>query len=159
MPEEKMEKPVIEDFEVETLYEDRPHERHAFTFKVDGDEFKGHYHEGEIIWLHPHPKQMVGESKVAKIEAAIQSLMSKYGITSGIEDFELMPAFEDRLHERQAFTMQVDGEEFKGFVHEGEIQWFHPQPMQKLSEDHVEKIESEIHEIIAEHTQSNIEED
>ncbi|WNS74966.1 hypothetical protein RRV45_19110 [Bacillus sp. DTU_2020_1000418_1_SI_GHA_SEK_038] len=154
MPEEKKGKPVIEDFEVEKLFEDRPHERHAFSFKVQGDEYKGHYHEDEIIWLHPHPKQMIGESKVDTIEATIQSLMRQYGISSGIEDLELMPAFEDRIHERQAFTLQVQGEEFKGFVHKGEIQWFHPQPQQKLEEEHIEAIESEIHEKIAEQTKS-----
>ncbi|MEH7342291.1 hypothetical protein V7122_00145 [Bacillus sp. JJ1532] len=149
MPDEK---PVIENFEVEKLYEDRPHERHAFTFKVQGDEYKGHYHEDEIIWLHPHPKQMIGESKIDTIETTIHSLMRQHGISSGIEDLELMPAFEDRMHERQAFTLQVHGEEFKGFVHQGEIQWFHPQPMHKLGDDHIEAIESEIHEKVAEQT-------
>ncbi|WP_066290935.1 DUF5342 family protein [Bacillus sp. FJAT-29937] len=154
MPEDKKEKPVIEDFEVEKLYEDRPHERHAFTFKVQGGEYKGHYHEGEIQWLHPHPKQMIGEDKVDTIETKIHSLLRQNGVSGGVEELELMPAFEDRIHERQAFTLQVHGAAFKGFVHEGEIQWFHPHPHHKLEEEHVEAIESEIHEKVAKQTKS-----
>ena len=64
MPEDKNAKPELEDFEVETVFENRVHERHAFTFKVQGEEFKGHFHEDEIHWLHPHPKQMIGEKKL-----------------------------------------------------------------------------------------------
>ncbi|MBS4199215.1 hypothetical protein KHA93_06045 [Bacillus sp. FJAT-49732] len=47
--------------------------------------------------------------------------------------------------------MQVFGEEFKGFVHEGEIQWFHPYPKQKLEDGHVFAIESEVHKMVEEH--------
>ncbi|MBA9027480.1 hypothetical protein [Peribacillus huizhouensis] len=139
----------IQDFEVETVFENRVHQRHAFSFKIHGDEFKGHFHNDDIQWLHPHPKQMIGEEKLEIIENKIYELMSQYGISSGIKDFEIIQAFEDRLHERQQFTLQVQGEEYKGFVHEGEIQWFHPQPMQKLEDDHVQAIELEIHEKVA----------
>lgn len=150
MPENKNAKPELENFEVETVFENRVHERHAFTFKVQGDEFKGHFHEGEIHWLHPHPKQMIGEDKIEIIERTIHSLMRQYGVSKEIKDLEIKPAFEDRIHERQQFSFQVQGEEFKGFVHEGEIQWFHPQPKHKLEDDLVQAIESEIHEKVAE---------
>ncbi|AXN38861.1 hypothetical protein [Peribacillus butanolivorans] len=159
MPEDKNAKPELEDFEVEKVFENRVHERHAFTFKVQGEEFKGHFHEDEIHWLHPHPKQMIGGSKVDIIETTIHSLMRHYGISKEIKDLELKPAFEDRVHERRQFSLQVQGEEFKGFVHEGEIQWFHPQPKQKLEEDLVEAIESEIHEKVAEHENNSKEND
>ncbi|MFE6168127.1 hypothetical protein ACFVP8_09630 [Viridibacillus arvi] len=150
MPENKNTKPELENFEVKTVFEDRVHERHAFTFKVQGDEFKGHFHEDEIHWLHPHPKQMIGENKIEIIEGTIISLMSQYGVYKEIKDLEIKPAFEDRIHERQQFSLQVQGEEFKGFVHEGEIQWFHPQPKHKLEDDLVQAIESEIHGKVAE---------
>ncbi|MFD4816286.1 hypothetical protein [Peribacillus butanolivorans] len=159
MPEDKNAKPELEDFEVEKVFENRVHERHAFTFKVQGEEFKGHFHEDEIHWLHPHPKQTIGESKVDIIENTIHSLMRHYGISKEIKDLEIKPAFEDRVHERRQFSLQVQGEEFKGFVHEGEIQWFHPQPKQKLEEDLVEAIESEIHEKVAEHENNSKEND
>lgn len=148
-------KPKLEDFEVETVFEDRVHERLAFTFKIEGNEFKGHFHEDEIFWLHPHPKQIIDESKVAAIEATIQSSMRQHGISKEIKELELKPAFEDRIHERHQFSLQVQGDEFKGFIHEGEIQWFHPHPQQKHEDEIVQAMESEIHEKVAEHEQNS----
>ncbi|MGE7022472.1 hypothetical protein [Solibacillus cecembensis] len=155
MPDNKNAKPKLEDFEVETVFENRVHERLAFTFKIDGDEFKGHFHEDEILWLHPHPRQLIGESKVDSIEATIQSTMILHGISKEIKDLEIKPAFEDRIHERHHFSLQVQGESYNGFVHEGEIQWFHPQPQQKLEDELVQAIESEIHEKVAEQEQDS----
>lgn len=130
------------------MFEGRIHERYEFTFKVESVEFKGYFHEDKIQWLHPHPNQIIDESKVETIESTIYALMEKYGISSGIKDLKIEKAFEGRMHERQQFTFQVQGEEYKGFVHEGDIQWFHPQPQQNLEDDHVESIESEILEKI-----------
>ncbi|WP_019636417.1 hypothetical protein [Paenibacillus fonticola] len=144
MTEDNHIEPELEDFEVETLFENRMHERLAFTFKVEGEEFKGHFHNEEIMWLNPHPKQKIGESKVDKIESTIYSLMRHYGISKEIQDLEIKPVFEDTNHKRQQFSLQVQGEEYKGFVHKGEIQWFHPQPQQKLEDGLVQVLESEI---------------
>lgn len=144
MTEDNHIEPELEDFEVETLFENRMHERLAFTFKVEGEEFKGHFHNEEIMWLNPHPKQKIGESKVDKIESTIYSLMRHYGISKEIQDLEIKPVFEDTNHKRQQFSLQVQGEEYKGFVHKGEIQWFHPQPHQKLEDGLVQVLESEI---------------
>ena len=151
MPEENNNEPVMENFEIEPVFENRVHERYAFTFKIEGDEFKGHFHEDDIQWLHPHPKQMIGEEKVDAIESTIYELMRQYGISSGAKELEVKPAFEDSVHERYQFTLQVEGEEYKGFVHESQIQWFHPQLGQKLEEEHIQAIETEIHEKIAAH--------
>lgn len=155
MPENKNSKPKLEDFEVETVFENRVHERLAFTFKIQGDEFKGHFHDDEILWLHPHPKQMIGEYKVKKIETTIYSLMRHYGISKEIQDLIIKPVFEDTAHERQQFSLQVQGEQYKGFIHEGDIQWFHPQPQQMLEDDLVQVLESEIHEKVAQQERNN----
>ena len=64
-------------------------------------------------------------------------------------------AFQDRLHERPQVTFKVMGEEFKGFVHEGEIRWFLPHPKQRLKDEHVEAIEREIHEKAAEQSKDH----
>ncbi|WP_059172280.1 hypothetical protein [Bacillus sp. FJAT-27445] len=151
MPEEKNEHPDIEDFEVNTAFEDRVHERFSFTFKVNNNEYKGFFHENEIQWHHPHPKQLLGDEKMEAMESKIHLLMRKYGISSdsGIEELEIKPAFEDRVHERHQFTLKVDGEEYKAFMTEGEIQWFHPHPKQKLEDEHVQAIELEIHKEVA----------
>ncbi|OCA85035.1 hypothetical protein [Pseudobacillus wudalianchiensis] len=151
MTAENKDEPVLEDFEVETVFPNRVHERYSFTFKIEEDEFKGYFHEDTIQWMHPHPQQIVSKEEMAAIESTIYELMRQHGISSRVEDLEIKPAFEDEVHERHQFTLQVQGEEFKGFVHEGEIQWFHPQPQQKLEDKHVEAIENEIHEKIADH--------
>lgn len=149
MPENNHADHELEEFDVEPLFEDRIHQRHAFTFKVQGNKFKGHYHEDQLQWLHPHPKQKIDDRKLAFIEATIHALMGKLGVTSGVQDFQIKQAFEDRLHECQEVTLQIHGKEYKGLVQEGEIQWFHPQPKQNLDDQRVEVIESEIHEKIA----------
>ena len=92
---------------------------------------------------------------MAAIEATIQSSMRHHGISKEIKELELKPAFEDRIHERHQFSLQVQGDEFKGFIHEGEIQWFHPHPQQKLEDDLVQAMESEIHEKVAEQEQNS----
>jgi hypothetical protein len=146
MAKKSEEQPEIQDFEVEQILGDHPaHKRHEFSFTVDGDEFKGHFREGEITWMHPYPKQIIGEEKVDKIENEIQKLLGQHGISNWINDIEMKPVFEDRPHERRQVILKVQGDEFKGFVHEGEIQWFHPHPKQKLKDEHVEAIEKEIH--------------
>jgi hypothetical protein len=140
----------IQNFEVEHILRAHPkHNRHAFSFSVNGDEFKGHFHEDRITWMHPHPKQMYDKEKVEKIENQIHKIMGQQGISSQLQDFEIIQAFQDRPHVRRQVILKVLGEEFKGFVHEGEIRWFHPHPKQKLKEEHVEMIETEIHEKVA----------
>ncbi|OCA84081.1 hypothetical protein A8F94_15250 [Bacillus sp. FJAT-27225] len=147
MMKENAEHPEVRDFEVEQILNGHPvHQRHEFSFTVDDNEFKGHFHDGEITWMHPYPKQVLGEEKEAKIENKIRKLLGEHGVFNWIDDLEMTQAFEDRPHERRQVTFKVHGHEFKGLVHEGEIHWFHPQPSQKLREEHVEAIEKEIHE-------------
>ncbi|MDR7079673.1 hypothetical protein J2Y03_004731 [Neobacillus niacini] len=147
MTKENVENPEVRNFEVEQILSGHPiHKRHEFSFTVDGDEFKGHFHEGEITWMHPNPKQILGEEKEAKIENKIRELLGQSGISGWINDIEMKQVFEDRPHERRQVILKVQGQEFKGFVHEGEIHWFHPHPKQKLKDEHVEAIETEIYE-------------
>lgn len=144
-------------FEVETVFKDSAHERHAFTVSIKGKEYKGHFHGEKIHWFHPHPQQTIEESNLKKVETSIYKLLNNHGISSGIEELELKKAFEDRIHERYQFTLQVFGEEFKGLLHEGEIQWFHPHPKQKLEDKHVVTIESEVQKMMEQHQRGNAE--
>ncbi|MDV6379115.1 hypothetical protein ORD22_12905 [Sporosarcina sp. GW1-11] len=94
---------------------------------------------------------MIDEEKVDVIESVIQGLMVQYGISSDLEELEVTPVFEENAYKRHQFTLKVQGEQYKGFVHESEIQWFHPQPMQKMEEEKVQAIEEEIHEKLADY--------
>ena len=139
----------LEKFGLEPVFEERLYGRYEFTVKVRGDEFKGHFHNEEIQWLQPHPRQMIGDDKTDTLEKSIYKLMNERHTTNEGNDVELTVAFEGKLHERQQFTIQIQGEEYKGFVHEGEIQWFHPHPHQDHKDEHVQAIEAEIHEKVA----------
>lgn len=57
--------------EIKPLLKGQVYERYQFTVKVQDDEFLGHYHEGEIQWLQPQPKDHLEdvENKVHKVMA------------------------------------------------------------------------------------------
>ena len=69
------------------------------------------------------------------------------------ENIEVEKMFEDQTHERHKFKVNIQGDEYNGILHNGEVQWFHPQPRNKLEDEHVDGVESSIHQYI----QNNIE--
>jgi len=60
------------------------------------------------------------------------------------DEIEVRPLFEGRLHERHEFAVDIEGAEYKGHFHDGEIQWLHPQPHNTVNEDRLESVESDI---------------
>ena len=67
----------LEEFGLEPIFENRLYERYEFAVKVRGDVFKGHFHNDEIQWLQPHPKQMIGDDKAETLEKSIYKLMKE----------------------------------------------------------------------------------
>ncbi len=67
------------------------------------------------------------------------------------ENFEVKPMFEDQFHERHQFKLTVEGNDYLGLFHEGEIHWFNPHPKENLGEGHVDAIESQVHEMMSDH--------
>lgn len=67
------------------------------------------------------------------------------------DKFELKPLFEDQIHERHHFTLNIAGNDYSGVYHDDEIHWFHPHPEKKLEKEHVEAIESRVHNLIKDH--------
>ncbi|OCA92872.1 hypothetical protein [Pseudobacillus wudalianchiensis] len=67
------------------------------------------------------------------------------------QDFEVEPMFEDQVHERHQFKLNVEGMDYRGLFHEGEIHWFNPHPKQNLGDSHVEAIESQVYDLITDH--------
>ena len=110
MPKKNGEEAEVKNFEVEQMFPGHPkHKRHAFSFTVGGNEFKGHFNEGEITWMNPHPKQMYSEEKVDEIENKIHGILSQQGISNQLQDIEMTQAFQDRLHERRQVILKVMG--------------------------------------------------
>lgn len=134
------------ELEVEQIFEERMYERHLFKLSINENEYKGHFHEGEIQWLNPHPKQDLGEEQLKSLEAQIHELMQERGVEDETDDLEIKPMFDDKTHEGHIFKLTIQGNEYTGVFHEGQIQWLHPTPRRKFKENHVEKIEEKIHE-------------
>lgn len=144
--------PLVDDFEVEKLFEDRPYERVQFKLIIDGRNYKGDYCDGEIQWLNPHPKQDVGAEEVESIESEVLSLLSASGMREDSENIEIEPAFSNnKTRPLRNFKLKIQGEEFKGTFINGEIEWFHPKPSLKLKDEHVKKIEEDVQQKMKEH--------
>ncbi|WP_025785271.1 DUF5342 family protein [Sporosarcina sp. D27] len=145
---------MVDDFEVETIYDNRIYERNQFSFTLDGKEYKGDYHEGEIQWLNPHPKQDLEEEQLMWVESKILKLLDENGVDPGEEEFdefEVTPMFDQQVHEAHQFKLLIHGEEYKGVVRQGKLEWFHPKPRRKLNNDKVEKIEEQVQQKVKSH--------
>ncbi len=60
------------------------------------------------------------------------------------ENFEINHLFEGQAHERPHFSLKIQGDEYKGMVHNGKIHWYHPHPQQSISDEHLMEIESKV---------------
>src|SRR5690625_2567941 len=82
---------MVDEFEVEPVFEYRQHERHQFKLVIDGRKYKGDYQNGEIQWLNPHPKQVVSESELRAVEAEVFELLGAHGVRDETEHIEIEP--------------------------------------------------------------------
>ncbi|MED4402917.1 hypothetical protein [Metabacillus fastidiosus] len=64
------------------------------------------------------------------------------------EIFEVQPMFEGRIHERHQFKLNINGDEYKGIIHEGDIQWFQPHPAYEFEEEYLDAVESKVHKML-----------
>ncbi|MFJ7936577.1 hypothetical protein [Sporosarcina sp. NPDC096371] len=52
--------------------------------------------------------------------------------------------FQNQINERFSFSVNVQGNDFQGLYHEGTINWFNPQPFNKLGAKQLQQIESKV---------------
>lgn len=143
--------PLVDEFKVEPVFEDRTYERYQFQLVIDGCIYKGDYHGGEITWLNPHPKQDVGEAELKAVEGEVHELLNVHGVRNETDDMEVEPMLTDHSRELHMFKLKIQGEEFKGIFKDGEIEWFHPKPRRKMKEERVEKVEEKVQKKMKEH--------
>ncbi|MEH7092981.1 DUF5342 family protein (plasmid) [Priestia megaterium] len=67
------------------------------------------------------------------------------------ENFEVKPLFEGQVHERHQFSLYIQGNEYQGIFHDGDIHWFNPHPQNALEENHLQAVESKVHNLMTEH--------
>lgn len=138
---------MVDNFEVEPVFESRQHERHQFKLVIDGRNYKGDYTNGEIQWLNPHPKQNVDEAQLASVEAEIYALLDERGIKDDSDEIEIEKISNSQARDLHQFKLKIQGEYFKGvFFKNGEIEWFHPKPRRKLKDERVDEIEEKVQE-------------
>lgn len=62
----------------DVLFENNFHERLQFAVEVDGKEYRGHYRNGEIDWLNPHPKNTLDDAQLEDVESNVHDHMQNY---------------------------------------------------------------------------------
>ena len=144
---------MVDDFEVEEVFGERQHKRSQFKFIIDDRKYTGYYHDGEIQWMHPHPKQDVGEIEVKAVEAEVLELLSDRGIRKETESIEVEPMLKNHTRSLQKFKLKIQGEEFVGTLLNGNIEWFHPKPTAKLNADRMKSVEENVKKRIEEESE------
>jgi Family of unknown function (DUF5342) len=142
---------MIQDFKVKTLFEDQFHKRHQFTLNMDGDNYQGIYHDGEIQWFHPQPK--LEKEDLEDLEFEVYDLMPDHLAN---QDFKVKTLFEDQFHERHQFTLNVKGNSYQGIFYDEKIQWFYPQPEAKLEEDDFQELETKVYDLMTNHLEQEL---
>jgi hypothetical protein len=62
-----------------------------------------------------------------------------------LNTFQIKKAlFPNQINERFSFSVNVQGNDFQGLYHEGTINWFNPQPFNKLGVKQLQQIESNV---------------
>jgi Family of unknown function (DUF5342) len=68
-----------------------------------------------------------------------------------IQDFKVKRLFKNQVHERQQFTLKLEGDTYQGIFHNEDIQWFHPQPENNLKEKDLQDLESKVYDLMKKH--------
>ncbi len=48
----------------------------------------------------------------------------------------ITPLFEGQVNERFQFTLNIEGQDYRGIFHDQKVQGFQPQPNEKLEKEH-----------------------
>ncbi|MBU8878694.1 hypothetical protein BGM26_06780 [Bacillus sp. FJAT-29790] len=144
---------MFQDIEVKPLFEGQIHECYQFSLNIEGYNYQGIFHNEEIQWFHPHPKNKLGEDELDEVESKFYDKMTNHDHP----EFELKPIFKDQIHERYQFSLNIEGYNYQGIFHNEEIQWFHPHPKNKLGEDELDEVESKFYDKMTNHDQPEVE--
>lgn len=67
------------------------------------------------------------------------------------ENLEVNHLFEGTAHERPHFSLNVEGNEYKGMIEDNKIHWYNPHPKQTLEQEQVSAIESKVFTMLSDH--------
>ena len=138
---------VDQDFNANPSFKDQSAERHKFALNFDGINYQGIFHNEEIQWLHPQPKQQLEKNDLLDLEAKVHGLMTNHVY----EDFKVKPMFEDQFHERHQFELNYEGDNYQGIFHNEEIHGSIRSLKKSLNEDDLQDLETKIYDLMTNH--------
>ncbi len=67
-----------DDLEIEPMLNNQSRQMHMFKLKIQGEEFKGTFRNGEIEWFHPKPRRKIRDERVEEVEEKVQKKMEEH---------------------------------------------------------------------------------
>ncbi|MFJ7934457.1 DUF5342 family protein [Sporosarcina sp. NPDC096371] len=69
-----------------------------------------------------------------------------------LQNFEVIPPlFEGQVNERFQFKLKIEGNDYRGIYHDKEVQWYQPHPHDKIEQDDLDSLESNVHTLMTNH--------
>lgn len=66
-----------------------------------------------------------------------------------LKNFEVItPLFEGQVNERCQFTLNIEGNEYRGILHEEEVHWFQPPPYSEIEKANLHLLESNVRDLV-----------
>ncbi|WP_342514189.1 hypothetical protein MKY34_05375 [Sporosarcina sp. FSL K6-1522] len=70
---------MLQNIEIITpLFEGQVHERIQFKLNIEGNNYRGIFHDKEVQWFNPQPHSKIEEDDVNFVEANVHNLMFKH---------------------------------------------------------------------------------
>lgn len=66
------------EMEIEPMVNNPAQQLHLFKLKIQGEEYKGTFRDGEIEWFHPKPERKLNDEHVEKVEEKVHEKMKKH---------------------------------------------------------------------------------
>ena len=60
----------------------------------------------------------------------------------------ITPLFEGQANECFQFKLNIEGNDYRGIFYNEEVQWFQPQPFNKIEKDDLDFVEANVHNLM-----------
>lgn len=66
------------EMEIEPIISNPARKVHTFKLKINGEMYKGTFHDGVIEWFHPKPERKINKERVLNIEEKVHEKMKEH---------------------------------------------------------------------------------
>lgn len=68
---------MLQNFEIiSPLFEGQTHERFQFKLSIEGNDYRGIFHDQEVQWFQPHPHHKIEKDELNLVESNVRTLMT-----------------------------------------------------------------------------------